>query len=311
MESTYLKTFLEVAKTGNLTRASETLNVTQSAVSRRIKFLEDQYETPLFNRTGPVLTLTYAGTLVREKAQRILKLEQDLLSGLAQIGEEKQLTFACTPTFGVVHLPEVLRKFMLTSSSAGKLKLAFDMPENIVKGLKEGRYDFAVAEHCKMFPLGDVNSILLSGDEMIFCGSPELGLSPQQTDVEALFPLALFGRDEGCCSKLLLENNLNRIGSQMSNFRKLVIYDDLQLIVQSLLDGLGIAFISSDLVKTYVDEGRLVAIKVDGFIHQRNRSFLFPDNLVRSESAKIFEDCLFAYFELPTPDFDAIESAAI
>ncbi len=43
MESLYLKTLVEVVRTGSLSRAAETLHVTQPAVSRRIKFMEDQY----------------------------------------------------------------------------------------------------------------------------------------------------------------------------------------------------------------------------------------------------------------------------
>ena len=52
MELLYLKTLVEVVRTGSLSRAADILCVTQPAVSRRIKFLEDQYGYELLDRSG-------------------------------------------------------------------------------------------------------------------------------------------------------------------------------------------------------------------------------------------------------------------
>lgn len=67
MELAYLKTLLEMVDTGSFSKAADNLYVTQSAVSRRIKFMEDQYGYPLLDRSGPNLLLTDAGTVVADQ----------------------------------------------------------------------------------------------------------------------------------------------------------------------------------------------------------------------------------------------------
>lgn len=67
-----LRTFVEVARQGGFTRASHALRVTQPAVSRTVKALEERLGTPLLVRERRRVTLTEAGRLVLERAQGIL-----------------------------------------------------------------------------------------------------------------------------------------------------------------------------------------------------------------------------------------------
>jgi len=300
LESIYLKTLVEVARTGSFSRAAETLCVTQSAVSRRIKFLEEHFATELLDRSGAHLSATPPGNLVLEKAKKILELEQDLLADVGLMCSKEGLSFASTPTFGIVHLPHILREFMLMSTDAEDLKFIFDLPGDIVKGLQKGLYDMAVIEHCQCFDLSEFDTISLPSDEMIFAGAPSLGLHPPFVAIEELFRQTLFGRHEGCCSRTLLENNLKKIGHQVESFQRLVVYDDLHIIVQALLEGGGIAFISNDIVKSYVERGLLVQYRVDGFTHQRSRTFAFSPQIHCDQVKKQFMESLFGHFQLPS-----------
>lgn len=56
-----LKTFMEVARQGSFSAAAERLNKTPAAISYRIRALEDNMGTPLFERTTRSVTLTPAG----------------------------------------------------------------------------------------------------------------------------------------------------------------------------------------------------------------------------------------------------------
>jgi DNA-binding transcriptional LysR family regulator len=301
MESTYLRTLIEVARTGNLTRAADTLCVTQSAVSRRIKFLEDQYGYLLLDRSGPVLVPTPEGALVLEKAQKILDIERELLSGLTALEKKKGLSFLCTPTFGIVHLPDILREFMLNCAEAGDLKFVFDMPENIVKALKGGLYEMAIIEHCECFDLSDFRTVSLPGDEMIFAAAPSRGMG-KEVDVETLLAQTLFGRNEGCCSRTLLEKNLSHMNRSTADIRKVVVYDDLHLIVRAVIEGDGVAFISSDLVQPYVESGELGTFRVSGFNHQRLRTFVLNNNFAGCSLAAQFVETVFARFPQACPE---------
>jgi len=296
MESVYLKTLIEVVRTGSLTKAADSLHVTQSAVSRRIKFMEESYDRCLLDRSGPILIPTTEGLLVLQKAKKILELEGELLSELSSLGRKQELAFVCTPTFGIVHLPEILREFMLKSSEAGNLKFVFEMPEKVVSGLKEGIFEMAVIEHCQCFDLSDFEVVALPGDEMVFAVNPVLGISGEVENIESLFAQTLYARDDGCCSRTLLENNLQTLGRTTSDFRQIVIYDDLHIIVKALLNGEGVAFISSELIAPYVRSGHLVTFKVAGFTHQRRRTFLFNNILPEGSPAAQFVATVFERF---------------
>lgn len=71
-----LRTFLEVAATGNFNRAAENLNVTQSTVSARIRALEDRLGRPLFARNHTGARLTPAGHRLRRYALNLQRLWQ-------------------------------------------------------------------------------------------------------------------------------------------------------------------------------------------------------------------------------------------
>src|SRR5918992_2319431 len=78
MELSQLRTFREVAETLSFTRASQKLNLTQSAVSHQIKALEHELGEPLFIRAKRGVRLSDAGRLALEYAGRILE-EADAL----------------------------------------------------------------------------------------------------------------------------------------------------------------------------------------------------------------------------------------
>ena len=59
-----LRIFHAVANAGSFTHAGESLNLSQSAVSRQISSLEDDLQTPLFHRHARGLTLTEQGEML-------------------------------------------------------------------------------------------------------------------------------------------------------------------------------------------------------------------------------------------------------
>ncbi|MEM9380446.1 MAG: LysR family transcriptional regulator [Planctomycetota bacterium] len=78
----HLRYFWAVAHEGNLTRAAETLHVSQSAVSVQIKKLEQQVGHELFERRGRRLVLTEAGRITLDYADTVFDLGDELLGTL-------------------------------------------------------------------------------------------------------------------------------------------------------------------------------------------------------------------------------------
>ena len=74
----HLKTIEALNKQGSLVKAAESLNMTQSALSHQIKYLEQQLESELFKRKTHPLQFTPAGLLLLESAHKILPQLQQL-----------------------------------------------------------------------------------------------------------------------------------------------------------------------------------------------------------------------------------------
>ena len=77
-----LKIFHAVAESGNFTRATYILNLSQSAISRQIQSLERELKTQLFERHARGLTLTENGEYLFKTAHEIISKLKDVESTL-------------------------------------------------------------------------------------------------------------------------------------------------------------------------------------------------------------------------------------
>lgn len=103
MEIRVLKYFLTVAREQNITRAAETLHMTQPTLSRQLAALEDDLGTKLFNKSGRKIMLTEEGILLKRRALEILELEEKTVEELRNHDEliEGSVTIGCGE-FGAV-----------------------------------------------------------------------------------------------------------------------------------------------------------------------------------------------------------------
>lgn len=94
MELRVLNYFLTIAREKNMTKAAKILHVSQPALSKQIKDLEEEVGSPLFIRGKSSLSLTEKGFLLQERAAQILELsnktleemQNDVLAGPLYIG---------------------------------------------------------------------------------------------------------------------------------------------------------------------------------------------------------------------------------
>ncbi len=108
-----LEAFVAIAERGSFLRAAAHLNLSQTALSHRMRKLEEDLGVQLFARTTRQITLTAQGQELLPKARRLLgelEAEVDALRGLAQARQER-LAFGCLPTIAAYHLPRALSAF--------------------------------------------------------------------------------------------------------------------------------------------------------------------------------------------------------
>lgn len=184
LDTDLLRTFLIVARHGNVTRGAEALHRTQSAVSIQIKRLEEFLAARLFRREPRGVSLTEAGERLRAAAERIVG---DL--------DETVRTFRADPTGGLVRvgipeeygagvLPTVLADFSARFPAVEvfvRCGFSVEFPEAI----RRGELDLAVFADCRSFEQSDA----LIRDPMAWVAS-----RPWRCRHEEPIPLALFDR---------------------------------------------------------------------------------------------------------------------
>ena len=143
MELTDLKTFSAVARTGGITRAAEELNTVQSNVTQRVKALEAEIGTALFERHSRGMTLTGAGRRLLPYAQRMAALSREAVLAARDDGEPKgPLAIGSLETTAAVRLPPLLAEFH-RRFPAVRLSLRTATTADLVAGVLDGTLDGA------------------------------------------------------------------------------------------------------------------------------------------------------------------------
>ena len=113
MELRHLRYFTAVGSLENISRAAARLPVSQPALSRQIRDLEDELGFPLLQRTARSVQLTEAGRVFFDEAKAVLaRVDQAVAAArvaAAGQGAELHIGYAQTPTLGL--LPQALRLF--------------------------------------------------------------------------------------------------------------------------------------------------------------------------------------------------------
>lgn len=300
METRYLNTLIGAVETGTFSKAAESLHITQSAVSQRIKFLEEHFGQQLLDRSGQRLALTDAGKVVYAKAKDILEKEKELLSCLEESATRKRLAICCTPTFGMAYLPQVLNSFIRSHSDLSDLKFLFMQPGEALRGLSQEDFDLAVIEHCLDQDFTGFDRFSMPDDEMLVVAAASTVIPNKDgvISVDALKKTRLYARRDGCSSKELLRQNLSANNFSFDDFEGTVVSDDLRFTIQAVLSGDGIAYLSRCLVAEYLTSGKLVGLRVEGFEHRRGRSVVMLPQRKEDPLLKELLECL---FEVVTP----------
>ena len=146
MELRHLRYFVAVAEAENVLRAAtQKLHVSQPAVSRQIRDLEDELGVQLFERTGKAVNLTDAGRVFLREARAVLERTNEAVKNLrafAQTGET-ELHVGYSPLPGAQVMPAALRAFQQAMPNV-HVRLHDWSYEQIAAGLRDGRLKVAL-----------------------------------------------------------------------------------------------------------------------------------------------------------------------
>lgn len=141
-----LEAFVQVATTVNFRAAAQALHVSQPALSRTIKVVEDTIGARLFDRDTRHVAVTPTGRELLPIATRILENFNSSFSELSQFleGRSGHVTVAALPSTGVALLPDAMAAFRRHSPQV-QFSLLEGPAEVLRAAVDEGRADFGIS----------------------------------------------------------------------------------------------------------------------------------------------------------------------
>ena len=145
MDFYQLTYFRKVCETQSLSRAAEELRLTQPAVSKQIKALEDELGERLFDRIGKRVFLTRAGEMLYGHVDRILRSVQEAKTAVKDMATEcsGELIIGTSDHISIHRLPGVLKSF-ITAFPKVDLKLRCHRSETILEMAGKNLVDLGV-----------------------------------------------------------------------------------------------------------------------------------------------------------------------
>lgn len=262
MELWQLRTFRVVAETLNFTRASEQLNLTQSAISHQIKALEKELRVSLFIRAKRGVILTDAGKTALEYAALILDQAEEMREKVA--GREKFLIGRVRVAAATQALVYLFAPFFETFMTAhDKIELVFRTTvstEQTVTDILNGVADVGFASLAVYSQ--SLRVIELFEDELVLVTAKKHRLS-KRTKIET----AELDKERW----ILFERGASIRRATDDFFKKAKIEPELSLesndtyFVKLMIEnGLGVSLLPSWTVREEIKNGKLAQIRVSG-----------------------------------------------
>lgn len=210
MELIDLLTFSTVARTGGITRAAEELNTVQSNVTQRVKALEAELGTALFERHSRGMTLTGAGRRLLPYAQRMAALSREAVLAARDDGEPKgPLAIGSMETTAAVRLPALLADFH-RRCPAVRLSLRTATTADLVAAVLDGSLDGAFV--AGPIAHADLTASVAFREELVLVTARHINnLTELRASTPESGPTALVFRT-GCTYRQRLEQVLTEFG---------------------------------------------------------------------------------------------------
>lgn len=250
-----IDTFLAVCEVMNLTRAAEVLGLTQPAVSQHIKALEERYHAKLLRYENKRLSLTPAGTLLRDTARTMRHDADSLGERMAALPDrERPVSFGVTLTIAEYEVPLHLSA-MLAGRPARSLSLSVANTRELLAELDSGQIDFALIEG--YFPRKDYDHELYGYERYVAVCAPASPLPRSACRLPDLLGERLLLREPGSGSRDILETYLRSQGFSADDFAARAEVGNISILKRLAEDGCGVAFLYETVVRRELEAGTL------------------------------------------------------
>lgn len=252
-----------IAEAGSFASAARKLGVVPSALTYRVRQMEDALDVLLFDRSSRTAKLTAAGTELLSAGERVL-LEMDGIAARVKrvaTGWEPQLTISVDALISRPTMYELIEAFYTHSDALQaptRLRWRNDVLSGVTEALASGQADLAIGVGVGIEQLSRAQMKPLGEAELVFAVAPHHPLAKMKE------PL----RDE-----VIAQHRIVAIADTAQRFTPFTVgllpgqdvltVPSLTAKVEAQLWGLGCGFIPDSIAKTYAAAGQLIIKKVE------------------------------------------------
>lgn len=287
MDLSQLETFLAVIEERGFSRAASRLHRTQPAVSHTIRRLEDEVGEPLFERSSRNGTLTAAGQLLREYAERLLKLRGEAAAALNELRslERGRLNLAANE-YTCLYLLPVLDRFRDECPHLGvhvQRNLASRIPEQVLgRTVELGIVTFRPDDP-------QLKAIGVYTDSVVFIVNPKHPLARQKR-----VTLRDLGAESFIAHNVVSPLRRRVIALFEEHHTPLNIdveLPSLEAVKRFVAMGNGVALVPGLAVRNELERGELVQVHVSELRIERQLLVIHRRNATLSRAAQAFLKC--------------------
>jgi DNA-binding transcriptional LysR family regulator len=280
-----LQIFLSVAKHLNFTRASEEVNLSQPSVSVRMRQLEREVGSKLFEQLGKKIALTEAGKLLVPYAGKVISAVDDARNAMDELQglERGSLRIGASTTPGMYLVPRTIAQFKQRYPKID-VHLAVKDTRQIEEGVIRNEFDFGfVGGHLA----GDEVDVLpwITDEIILIVPLGHRFAGKRSVTAQELSSEKFIYREQGSATRAVVSAHLRKLRVDAEAIMEIENPESVKKAVQN---GLGIAFISAFAAETDLKAKTLVAVKIRNVEIRRELKVVYRKDKHLSRAAQTF-----------------------
>ena len=268
-----LKVFYTVANRLSFTKAANELNISQPAVTKHIKEIENQLNTKLFDRKGTTIQLTESGKILFVYAEKSRQLYRDLEFAISQLNKQEKgkLKIGASTTIAQYILPEILAKFNSYYKDIN-IELVTHNSEDIATLLKNGKIDLGIVEGEWKSSYFDYQKF--KKDEIVLVCKTDHPLVNKNFKIKDLYDIDLIVREQGSGTQEFIQNQLKKSKVDLQKLNIIMQLGSSESIKNYLLHSEAMAFLSISTILPELKNNQLSVIDIKNFSIERDFNFI-------------------------------------
>jgi len=291
MNTSYLRTFIEVINLKNISKAAEKLFITQPAVSKQLQLLEKDFGSELFKKSGREIVPTEEGFMLYQYAKNVLSEENKIYSVLRRddCKMSGNLTVYTSSMPADYYIHDLIIEFNKLYPETTYIIKKVDS-DLVFKNIEDGFTSFGFTG--TPYKNKKIKNICIAEDEVVVVASAEKKreFKNDAITLNELLNQKFIVREKGSATFQMFEKFLIKKRIKLSDLNIIIQAEDNDIIKKFVINNLGLAVIPKKAVENEIKEGKAFIIDVEGMTLKRKLYYVYQDDRYFSKIEEKFKE---------------------